>query len=69
MASPSSNDQQKASTSQEVAEEEAVEAEAEELEALFPGIRYTLAASDTIHSPRAAEELVRSGHPQGREAA
>ncbi len=37
-----------------------VERLAEELESLFPDIRYTLAASDTIHSPRAAEELVRT---------
>ncbi|MBT6824634.1 MAG: primosomal protein N', partial [Rhodospirillales bacterium] len=37
-----------------------VERLAEELEGLFPGIRYTLAASDTIQSPRAAEELVKT---------
>lgn len=37
-----------------------VERLAEELEGLFPDIRYTLAASDNIHSPRAAEELVRT---------
>jgi primosomal protein N' (replication factor Y) (superfamily II helicase) len=37
-----------------------VERLAEELEGLFPDVRYTLAASDTIHSPRAAEELIRT---------
>lgn len=37
-----------------------VERLAEELEALFPGIRYTVATSDTIHSPSVAEDLVRT---------
>ncbi len=37
-----------------------VERLAEELTTLFPDIRHTLAASDTIHSPRTAEALVRA---------
>ncbi len=37
-----------------------VERLAEELEALFPDIRYTIAASDTLVGPRATEALVRS---------
>lgn len=37
-----------------------VERLAEEVMALFPDVRYVIAASDTLQSPRAAEELVRS---------
>ena len=37
-----------------------VERLAEEINTLFPDIRYVIAASDTVQSPRAAEELVRS---------
>jgi primosomal protein N' (replication factor Y) len=37
-----------------------VERLAEELESLFPDIRYTIAASDTLAGPRATEALVRS---------
>ena len=37
-----------------------VERLAEEVSVLFPGIRYVIAASDTVQSPRAAEELVRA---------
>ncbi|MBT4890786.1 MAG: primosomal protein N', partial [Rhodospirillales bacterium] len=37
-----------------------VERLAEELENLFPDVRYTIAASDTLSSSRAAEELVQS---------
>mgnify|MGYP002631014768 CR=1 FL=1 len=37
-----------------------VERLAEEVAALFPQVRYVIAASDTVQSPRAAEELVRS---------
>ena len=37
-----------------------VERLAEEVETLFPDVRYVIAASDTVQSPRAAEELVRT---------
>ena len=36
-----------------------VERLAEEVEALFPDVRYAIAASDTLTGPRAAEDLVR----------
>lgn len=37
-----------------------VERLAEEVDALFPDVRYIIAASDTVQSPRAAEDLVRT---------